>query len=280
MTPPEQRLDAALRAARAQLAACSDTAHADALWLWEHALGRSRAWLLAHPEHVLSAAEARRGAALVRARAQGVSVAQLCGRADFLDLELRLRPAAPCPRPETELLVAAALRGLPGRARVLEWGTGCGAVALALARARPDCRIVAHDCRRAAVRLAQANAHRLRVRRARFARADWRRRWRGGRYHLILANPPYVAPHDPHLHGPGVRREPRAALIATERGCAALRTLALRARRHARPGARLLLEHGRDQGTQARRIVSRAGWGRVRTLADAEGRPRACLASV
>lgn len=278
--PESPCLGEALRETRAALAQASDSPQADALWLWQHALGKPRSWLLAHPEYGLSAAQLRHGRHLVRARSAGHSVAHLCGKAYFHDLELRLRTSVLAPRPETETLLHAALRDLPPHARILEWGTGCGALALALALARPDCTVVAYDFRRTAVRLARANALRHRARNLHFAFADWRKRWRDGRYHLIIANPPYVELHDPHLRGPGVRCEPRAALVATEHGTAALRSLANRAWAHRAPGARLLLEHGYDQGTRVRRLVARAGWGRPRTLADGAGHPRACLASV
>ena len=280
MTAEPLTLRQALLESRTRLSSCSDSPASDADWLWSHALRRSRAWMLAHPEWPLTPAQQARGESLIRRRQDGHSVAHLCGECEFLDFSLRLNPQVLAPRPETELLAEQALCGLPRRARILEWGTGSGVLALALARARPDCRILALDHSRAALRLARSNALRLRLGNIRFVRGDWRGPWPGGTFDLILGNPPYVAPHDPHLQSPGVCREPRHALIATARGTQAIQTLSERARRCAHRRTRLLLEHGAEQGTVCRRIVGRAGWGRSKTLTDLASLPRACLASV
>ena len=240
---------------------------------------RSRAWLMAYPEWRLTPAEQAQGESLIRGRRDGYSVAHLCGECEFLNVAIRLSHQVLAPRPETELLAEQALEGLPPRARVLEWGTGSGALALALAHARPDCQILALDHSRAAIRLAQGNALRSRLKNIRFMRRDWHRPWPDGAFDLILGNPPYVAPHDPCLQSPGVRREPRHSLVAPARGTQAIRTLAAQARRHARRRARLLLEHGAEQGEVCRKIINHAGWGQSETLTDLSGLPRACLAS-
>ena len=276
---PPATVGAGLAAARRALAERGDEPVA-ALWLWSRILARPPAWLLAHPEAPLDGRAARRGGRLLKRLADGHSVAHLCGSAPFLDFELRLTPRTLAPRADTETLAAAALDGLPRRARALDWGAGAGTLALALARARPDCRVLGLDRMRGSAALAHANALRLRLRNARFARADWRGTWPAGRFDLILANPPYVMPRDPRLQEAGVRREPRGALVATERGLRDLRLIAARARKHLRPHGRLLLEHGAEQADTVRRVVKRAGFGRARTLRDARGLPRACLAEI
>ncbi len=230
--------------------------------------------MAAHPEWQLTQEQRARGNYLIRQRQHGYSVAHLCGRAEFLDFCLRLNQHVLAPRPETETLVAKALSALPPRARILEWGTGSGALALAIARARPDCRITALDCSRTALNLARRNALALRIRNLHLVHADWRKIWPQGRFDLILANPPYIAPHDEHLQGPGVCREPRHALIAAQKGTEAFRILARRGRQHARQGGRLVMEHGNTQGAVCRRIVQRAGWGRAQTLPDLSAQPR------
>lgn len=269
----------ALLESRTRLAACSDSPAVDAEWLWSHALRHSRNWLLAHPEWPLTPAEQARGESLIRRRQDGHSVAHLCGECEFLDFSVRLTSQVLAPRPETELLVEQALCGLPHRARILEWGTGSGVLALALSRAHPDCQILALDHSRAAVKLAQSNALRLRLKNVRFMWADWRRPWPSGTFDLILGNPPYVALHDPHLQSPGVCQEPCSALVAPAQGTQAIRVLAAQARRHAHRRTRLLLEHGADQGDICRKIVARTGWGQSETLIDLASLPRACLAS-
>ena len=269
----------ALLESRTQLASCSDSPAVDAEWLWSHALRRSRSWLLAHPEWPLTPAEQARGESLIRRRQDGYSVAHLCGECEFLDFSVRLTSQVLAPRPETELLVEQALRGLPRRARILEWGTGSGVLALALARARPDCRILALDHSLTAVKLAQSNALRLRLKNVWFMQGDWHHPWPEGAFDLILGNPPYVALRDPHLQSPGVCQEPRSVLVAPAQGTQAIRVLAAQARRRTHQHTRLLLEHGADQGDVCRKIVERAGWGRTKTLLDLAGLPRACLAS-
>lgn len=269
----------ALLESRTRLASCSDSPAVDSEWLWSHALRRSRSWLLAHPEWPLTPTEQARGESLIRRRQDGRSVAHLCGECEFLDFSVRLTSQVLAPRPETELLVEQALHGLPRRARILEWGTGSGVLALAIARARPDCRILALDHSRAAIKLAQSNALRLRLKNVRFMQGDWRHYWPEGTFDLILGNPPYVTLHDPHLQSPGVCQEPRSALVASAQGTQAIRILAAQARRCAHRRTRLLLEHGADQGLSCQRIVQRAGWGRAKTLLDLAGLPRACLAS-
>ena len=209
----------------------------------------------------------------------GHSVAHLCGECEFLNFSIRLTSQVLAPRPETELLAEQALHGLPRQARILEWGTGSGVLALAIARARPDCQILALDHSRAAVKLAQSNALRLRLKNVRFMQGDWRHHWPGETFDLILGNPPYVALHDPHLQSPGVCQEPCSALVAPAQGTQAIRVLAAQARRRTHRRTRLLLEHGADQGLSCRKIVQRAGWGRAKTLLDLAGLPRACLAS-
>lgn len=268
----------ALLESRTRLASCSDSPAIDTEWLWSHALRRPRSWLLAHPEWPLTPTEQARGQFLIRRRQDGHSVAHLCGECEFLDFSVRLTSQILAPRPETELLAEQALRGLPHQARILEWGTGSGVLALALARTRPDCRILALDHSHAAIRLAQGNALRLRLKNIRFMRADWRRPWPSGTFDLILGNPPYVALHDPHLRSPGVCQEPRSALITAAQGTQAIRILAAQAHRHAYRHTRLLLEHGADQGDICRKVVQRAGWGHAKTLPDLAGLPRACLA--
>lgn len=269
----------ALLESRTRLASCSDSPAVDAEWLWSHALRRSRSWLLAHPEWPLTPIEQARGESLIRRRQDGHSVAHLCGECEFLGFSVRLTSQVLAPRPETELLVEQALHGLPRRARILEWGTGSGVLALALAQARPDCRILALDHSRAAVKLARSNALRLRLKNVRFMQGDWQRRWPEGAFDLILGNPPYVALHDPHLQSPGVCQEPRSALVAPAQGTQAIRALAAQARRRAHRRTRLLLEHGADQDEICRKIIVRAGWGQAKTLIDLANLSRACLTS-
>ena len=270
----------ALQAARSTLQDCSDTPETDAQWLWGHALQRNQAWLLAHPEYRPTTTQQNRGEYLIHQRQQGHSVAHLCGYSGFMDFTLRLNHHALAPRPETETLVAEALPLLPYRARVLEWGTGSGALAIAIAKARPDCTILALDCAQTNLRLAHRNALTLRVHNIQFAWGDWNQNayWPQTRFDLILANPPYIAPHNACLQSPGVCREPRRALVSTNSGLQAIYAIAGRAKKNIRRNGWLLMEHGSGQDERCRRILQQAGWGRVRSISDWSGIPRAVCA--
>ena len=153
-------------------------------------------------------------------------------------------------------------------------GTGCGAIALALARERPGCHVIATDASAAALALAAANAARLCIGNIELRRGDWCAPLGEERPALIVANPPYVSRGDPHLCGDGVRFEPRAALVAGEDGLAALREIIACAPRHLPPEGRLLLEHGARQGDAVRRLLGEHGFREIAQHRDHAGRER------
>lgn len=243
-----------------QQAAAQGLARLDAQLLLLHVLGRGageRAWLIAHDDDALDSDAAARFDALCRRRADGEPVAYLVGEKEFFGLPLQVDARVLVPRPDTEVLVAWALELLAGRSapRLLDLGTGSGAIALALAHARPDARIEAVDRSAEALQVAAANAQRLGVT-VRFRQADW---FEGaaGPYDLVVSNPPYVAEADPHLAA--LRHEPLSALAAGADGLDDLRAIAAEAPRHLAPGAWLLLEHGHDQGPAVRDLLAAAG---------------------
>ncbi len=241
------------------------------------ALGLDRAQVLAFPERAVDAAAARRCLAWIGRRAAGAPLAYLTGRREFWGLELEVTPATLVPRPETETLVAAALARLPaGRpARVADLGTGSGAVALAIARERPEAELLATDRSEAALAVARRNAARLGLARVRFRAGDWCAALAGEPpFDLIVANPPYVALGDPALRADGVRHEPRAALAAGPDGLDAIRRIVHCAPAHLAPGGWLLLEHGACQGAAVRALLARRGLVAVETLRDLAGLER------
>jgi release factor glutamine methyltransferase len=233
------------------------------------ALGVDEAYLAAHPERVASAAERERFLAWVARRRAGEPVAYLTGKREFFGLAFKVTPAVLIPRPETELLVEAALARLAPQAaaRVLDLGTGSGCVAIAIACSRPRARVTASDSSRAALALARENAARHRVRVA-FVASDWFEALGGERYDLIVSNPPYVAQGDPHLEQGDLRFEPRAALVAGRDGLECIREIVQGARAHLAPGGWLLFEHGHDQGARARALLGAAGYAQPFTLRD------------
>ena len=269
----DQRIDAALRAARTRIDG------ADAELLLAHALGVSRSWLFAHAHDDLPSERQAAYEALVARRVEGEPVAYLIGRRGFWSLDLAVTPATLIPRPETELLVELALERLPrGRAlRVADLGTGSGAIALAIAHERPQAHVVATDASADALAVARANAASNGLARVDFRQGEWCAPLGDERFELIASNPPYIADADPHLAEGDLRFEPRSALAAGVDGLDDIRTIARDATAHLVAGGWLLLEHGLDQGGAVRAILQAAGFVDVATRRDLEDRDRVTL---
>ncbi|MDP3135153.1 MAG: peptide chain release factor N(5)-glutamine methyltransferase [Burkholderiaceae bacterium] len=245
----------------------------DAQLLLLHALGRSdagRAWLLAHDTDPVAEEPWQTFQQLCRRRAGGEPLAYLVGVKEFFGLDLHVDPRVLVPRPDTETLVEWALQTLAGLApapRVLDLGTGSGAIALAIQHARPDARVTAIDASAPALALAQANAQRLGLPVA-FRQGSWLQ-GQNGIWDLIVSNPPYVAEGDPHLAA--LTHEPRAALVATGQGLDDLRAIVEQAPPHLAPGGRLLLEHGHDQAGAVRALLAAHGYSDVTSRKDLAG---------
>jgi len=213
---------------------------------------------------------------LLARRRAGEPVAYLVGERDFWSLTLRVTGATLVPRPDTETLVGWALElPLPEEARVLDAGTGSGAIALALASERPRWRVTAIDRDPAALAVAADNGERLRLDRVRFLVSDWFAALGGEHFDLVVANPPYLAADDPHLAAPALAHEPVQALVAGPTGVEDLGTLAAAAPPYLARGGWLLLEHGCDQGPAARGLLADAGFDAVATRRDLAGLERA-----
>ena len=278
--PPEAlRVTALLAWGRSQLE--SFEARRESELLLGHALQRDRAWLFAHASDSVEPASRERFAQLIAERQRGVPVAYLLGRWGFWNLDLRVSADTLIPRPETELLVEAALARLPdGRdLRIADLGTGSGAIALALARERPRAQVVATDASAAALDIARDNACRNEIANAEFRLGSWYAPLAGERFDLIASNPPYVAEGDPHVQQGDLRFEPMSALTSGADGLDAIRELARGAKAHLQPGGWLLIEHGFAQGEAVRALLTAAQLERVETLRDLERRERLSLAA-
>ena len=271
------RIDELLSAASMRIG--GDSARLDAELLLVHALGQSRAWLVAHADDVLAADASERIEPLIAARARGVPIAHVLGRRGFWTHELEVTPDTLIPRPETELLVELALAriGLDHVARIADLGTGSGAIALAIAAERPLVHVVATDASEAALTVARRNADALRLRNIEFAHGDWCAALAAQRYEVILSNPPYIVQDDPHLEVGDLRFEPRMALISGIDGLDAIRRIASDAPVHLQPGGWLLLEHGWTQGAAVCELLIAAGLREVETQRDLEQRDRVTL---
>ena len=250
----------------------------DASLLLGHQLQRGRALLIAHDDALLGAAEAQAFAAACQRRVAGEPLAYLIGEQEFHGLRLQVTPDVLVPRPDTETLVDWALDLLraPGwhasAPRVLDLGTGSGAIGLAVAQRHPAAQVTATDLSPAALAVAAGNARRLGLVVA-WAEGSW---WAavapGARFDLLLSNPPYIAGNDPHL--PALRHEPTLALTPGGDGLGALRQIIAGAPAHLAPGGWLLLEHGWDQAAAVAALLQAAGFEAIGTRHDIAGRPR------
>ncbi|CAJ1270906.1 Release factor glutamine methyltransferase [Klebsiella pneumoniae] len=247
----------------------SDSPRRDAEILLGHVTGRARTWILAFGETTLSADEAARLEALLVRRQRGEPIAHLVGQREFWSLPLFVSPATLIPRPDTECLVEQALARLPtAPCRILDLGTGTGAIALALASERPDCEVTAVDVMPDAVALALRNAEHLGIANVTISQSDWFSALDGQRFATIVSNPPYIDAADPHLAEGDVRLEPLTALVAGDQGLADLAHIIREGRQYLQPGGWMLLEHGWTQGEAVRALFREAGYLDVATCRD------------
>ncbi|WP_046079814.1 peptide chain release factor N(5)-glutamine methyltransferase [Halomonas sp. HG01] len=276
------RLDLLLaRAAQRLLNAGSPSARLDAEVLLCHVLEVDRTWLYTWGDREADAEAEARFEALVAEREAGHPVAHLTGEREFWGLRLATSPATLIPRPDTETLVEAALAAAGETGRLLDLGTGTGAVALAFASERPGWAVTGVDLRQEAVALARDNAARHGLGNARFLVSDWfaalDEEGGGARFELIVSNPPYIADDDPHLARGDVRFEPRSALVAADDGLADLRHLVEAARDHLALGGWLMLEHGAGQAAAVCEALAAAGYREVSSRRDLGGHERISL---
>ncbi|MBS0309533.1 MAG: peptide chain release factor N(5)-glutamine methyltransferase [Proteobacteria bacterium] len=235
-----------------------------------HALHLSRVQLITRADHAFTADEAARLSALFARRLQGEPIAYLTGQREFYGLDFEVTPAVLIPRPETELLVELASEYLPQHGRMLDMGTGSGAIAVAVAHQCPDAVITALDASHAALAIAQRNVQRHRAA-VRLLQSDWYAALGKEIFDLIVANPPYIAQNDPHLAQGDLRFEPADALTDHGDGLAALRHIIDGAKTHLTPNGWLLLEHGYDQAATVRALLTAQSFDQVQSWQDLAG---------
>lgn len=255
--------------------------------LLQRTLQVARAYLLAHPERELSEAESTAYGALLQRRLEGEPIAHILGEREFFGLSFKVSADTLIPRPETELLVELALQRIPspglsatlsrqrergGKSfRVLDLGTGTGAIALSIAHSRPDEVVVAVDASEDALQVARENAQRLGIRNASFILSNWFDAIDAQRFDLIVSNPPYIAMGDVHLKRGDVRFEPISALASGADGLDDIRRIISQAGQYLETGGWLLLEHGYDQAAQVRDLLFQAGFGKIFSEKDLAG---------
>ena len=235
-----------------------------------HALGLSRVALITQSERALTEEEAARLASLVQRRLDGEPIAYIVGEREFFGLPFRVAPGVLIPRPDTELIVELSLERLPPRGRLLDMGTGSGAIAVACAHSRKDASVTALDLSEEALAIARANAA-ANGAQVRFLRSDWFAAIGEERFELIASNPPYIAAGDAHLSQGDLRFEPVGALTDNADGLGALRSSVDGAPDHLVPGGWLLLEHGYDQAEAVRALLAARGFLEVQSWRDLAG---------
>ncbi len=253
------------------------TARRDAEVLLQHVLGRDRAWLVAHSDDAVTAAQAAQYKRWILRRAAQEPVQYIVGEQEFWGLRLRVTPDVLIPRPETEHLVEAALERLPeGQSvRIADIGTGSGAIAIALAASRPLAQVTALDLSAPALQLARENAEAHGVAaRMRFLESDLLAAVRGERFSMIVSNPPYV-PSGEVLEAQVRDYEPHGALFAGTDGLDIYRRLIPEAAEALEPGGWLLIEIGHGQRAAIENLLR--GWGSVSFLDDLQGIPRVAM---
>lgn len=261
----------------------SDTARLDIELLLAHLLNVSRTYLLTYPEQLISAEQKHSLDQLISQRQQGYPIAYLLKKRDFWNLTLTVNDQVLIPRPETELLVQLALEKIKGikNPRILDLGTGSGAIACAIAQERSDAFIIAIDREESAIQVAVENAQRYQLNNIHYIVSHWC----DGlvinseleKFHLILSNPPYIKSTDDHLQQGDVRFEPRSALISGEDGLVDIRKIIQQAPSYLRPNGALLLEHGYDQASAVRDLLANNHYQEITSDCDLAGVERVTM---
>lgn len=269
------------RDARSQLIAAlslePNIAGLEANILLGHALKKSRAYLLAHPEVDLDDASLASFTALLNRRLTGEPIAYVLGQREFYGFEFKVSPDVLIPRPETELLVELALAHIPSDQpkRVLDLGTGSGAIALTLAKLRPQTFVTAVDASPQALAIARQNAAQLEVSNIGFIQSDWFSALDpDSHFDVIVSNPPYVAENDPHLQQGDVRFEPIQALQSGADGLQDIRRIAQEAPRFLPVNGHLLFEHGYNQKNECAALLRTLGYSDIKCHPDLGGQDR------
>lgn len=273
---PEQTIEQTIFKAAAQLASTSDSAKLDAELLLASVLKQDRTYLFTWNDRLVTTDADSVFQALLSRRIKGEPIAYILGQQEFWDLTLKTDTNTLIPRADTETLIEWAIDlapSLPAAARVIDLGTGTGAIALVLANEHPKWQVEAVDLIPQAISLAQHNAKANGLSRVKIYQSSWFDEVEG-KFDLIVSNPPYIDPDDEHLSQGDVRFEPKSALVANNRGLADLETIADLARGYLNEGAWLLMEHGYDQLDQIQDILNKLGYHQVTTRFDLGGNPR------
>ncbi|NVK75533.1 MAG: peptide chain release factor N(5)-glutamine methyltransferase [Oceanospirillaceae bacterium] len=274
------QIDELLKGASQRLFSMSDTAQLDAQLLLAHVLGVSTAYFYTWPEKDVCETDRAQFDRLLARRERGEPVAYLLGQQAFWSLDLEVAPCTLIPRADTERLVEVALSKLDisETHRILDLGTGTGAIALSLAAELPSAHVVGVDLVKDAVVLARRNAKRNQINNVTFQQSSWFEALEAEElFDLIVSNPPYIDPEDKHLSQGDVRFEPKSALVAENHGMADIEHIARMAPKYMRHNAYLMFEHGYDQAAAVRQCLTASGFVAVESFQDLGGNDRVTI---
>ena len=254
----------------------SESARLDAEILFCDVMQFKRCRIYSHPEQVVSDDKSALFQSLIEQRQQGRPIAHITGKKEFWSLELAISEDTLIPRPETELLVETALQMIPGNEafNILDLGTGSGAIAIAIASERPNCKIVATDINKNALTMAKKNAETYQLQNIQFCRSNWYLDIPLQIFDLIMSNPPYIRQDDEHLSQGDVQFEPELALVAGADGMQAINMILENANRYLASNASLLIEHGYDQKQLVQEAFLKHDFRQLKTFQDLSGQDR------
>ena len=274
-----QTLEQAIAAGANLLAPSSESAKLDAQVLLLHILQKPRSYLFTWPEHALNAEQQQQFNTFCQRRLKGEPVAHITGLREFWSLSLEVNATTLIPRPDTETLVEQALEiALPATAKVLDLGTGTGAIALALGSEMPSWQITAVDRVSDAVALATRNQQRLAINNVHVKQSNWFSELHGEKFNLIVTNPPYIESSDIHLNQGDVRFEPLSALVADDCGMSDIKQIITQSRDYLSSNGYLLIEHGFEQGEAVRHFFEKMAFVNIKTVKDLGNNDRVTLA--
>ena len=256
-----------------------ESTYLDAEVLLSFVLNKDRSYLHAWPENTLTEAEKNQFEQLAQRRASGEPVAHLTGQREFWSMMLKVSKDTLIPRPETEQLVELALELIPENSayQVADLGTGSGAIALAVARERPQCMVTATDVSQKALAIALHNAKQQKISNVNFRQGNWCAALNNETCQMIVSNPPYIETSDTHLSTGDVRFEPQQALESGKDGLDAIRMITQQAHTNLEPGGYLILEHGYTQREDVLNILQQQGYVNLQAYDDLSGTPRICI---
>ncbi|MFT7227437.1 MAG: release factor glutamine methyltransferase [Methylophilaceae bacterium] len=248
----------------------SDEEKLEAQLLLEHVLTVNHAWLITHADDEINSEAHQQFKALIQRRISGEPIAHILGGREFYGLALKITPDTLIPRPDTETLVEAVLAKIsPSETtRILDLGTGSGAIALVIATLRPNANVIAVDASQAALSVAQENVKALNIHNVQFLLSDWFSTLTNQHFDVIVSNPPYIEQDDDHLKQGDLRFEPISALASGEDGLDDIRQIILEVSAHLKPKGWVMFEHGYNQAKSVSVLLASAHFISIETLKD------------